>query len=115
QVGDSAVTGDISGDEAAVMASTPANTEASGELTEGVDNTTPGSTVEADQLPGDEPELKAMRTQDNGKLPEDIPSADNDSALEMQIRKAAMEETDLELKKRLWDEYRRYKGLPISN
>ena len=61
------------------------------------------------------PERTAARTQENGKLPEDIPPADNDSALEAQIRKAAIEETDPELKKRLWDEYRRYKGLPVPN
>ena len=48
----------------------------------------------------------------NGKLPDDIPSADNDSVLEAQIRQAAIEETDPELKKKLWNEYRRYKGLP---
>lgn len=48
----------------------------------------------------------------NGKLPEDIPPADNDSVLEAQIRQAAIEETDPVLKKKLWNEYRRYKGLP---
>jgi len=48
----------------------------------------------------------------NGKLPEDIPTADNDSVLEAQIREAAINETDPELKKKLWNEYRRYKGLP---
>lgn len=48
----------------------------------------------------------------NGKLPEDIPPADNDSVLEAQIREAAINETDPELKKKLWNEYRRYKGLP---
>lgn len=47
-----------------------------------------------------------------GKAPEDIPSADNDSVLEAQIRQAAENETDPEIKKKLWDEYRKYKGLP---
>jgi hypothetical protein len=47
----------------------------------------------------------------SGKLPEDIPSADNDSVLEAQIRQAAMNETDPETKKKLWNEYRKYKGL----
>lgn len=51
----------------------------------------------------------------NGKIPEDIPAADNDSILEAQIRQAAMTESDPEVKARLWDEYRRYKGLPPSN
>ena len=48
---------------------------------------------------------------DNGKVPEDIPPADNDSVLEAQIRKAAMNEKDPEVRARLWDEYRKYKGI----
>ena len=48
----------------------------------------------------------------NGKTPDDIPDADNDSVFEAQIRSAAMAETDPDTKKNLWNEYRRYKGLP---
>jgi uncharacterized protein YmfQ (DUF2313 family) len=48
----------------------------------------------------------------NGKIPDDIPNADNDSAFEVQIRAAAMAETDPDTQKNLWNEYRRYKGLP---
>ena len=48
----------------------------------------------------------------NGMIPEDIPQDDNDSVLEEQIRLAAMNEKDPEKKKRLWNEYRKYKGLP---
>lgn len=48
----------------------------------------------------------------NGKIPEDIPNADNDSILEAQIRQAAISETDPETKAKLWNEYRKYKGLP---
>ncbi|MBT4011419.1 MAG: hypothetical protein HOF15_03790 [Planctomycetaceae bacterium] len=48
----------------------------------------------------------------NGKLPDDIPSADNDSILESQIRQAAINEKDPEIQKKLWNEYRKYKGLP---
>lgn len=48
----------------------------------------------------------------NGKLPEDIPPADNDSVLEAQIRQAAINEKDPVIQKRLWNEYRKYKGLP---
>jgi len=47
----------------------------------------------------------------NGKLPDDIPPADNDSVLEAQIRQAAMSETDPTARKKLWNEYRKYKGL----
>tara|TARA_X000000950_G_scaffold187137_1_gene226432 strand:+ start:75 stop:986 length:912 start_codon:yes stop_codon:yes gene_type:complete len=48
----------------------------------------------------------------NGIIPEDIPQDDNDSVLEEQIKLAAMNEKDPEKKKRLWNEYRKYKGLP---
>ena len=48
----------------------------------------------------------------NGKTPDDIPAAENDSIFEAQIRAAAMAETDPNTKKNLWNEYRRYKGLP---
>ena len=47
----------------------------------------------------------------NGKDPDDIPSANNDSALAAQIRRAAVNETDPIKRKLLWDEYRKYKGL----
>ena len=47
----------------------------------------------------------------NGKVPDDIPSADNDSALAAQIRRAAENETDPTKKEQLWNEYRKYKGL----
>ncbi|MDD9886967.1 MAG: hypothetical protein OXU83_07405 [Gammaproteobacteria bacterium] len=50
----------------------------------------------------------------SGKLPEDIPPADNDSVLEAQIRAAAQAEQDPEKRERLWNEYRRYKNLPIK-
>ncbi len=58
----------------------------------------------------------------SGEIPKDIlalrrsaPSdPDNDSKLEAQIRLAATEETDPKKKARLWNEYRRYKGLPLK-
>ena len=48
----------------------------------------------------------------SGEVPDDIPAPDNDSVLEAQIRRAAMEETDPRLRAELWNEYRKYKGLP---
>ncbi len=51
---------------------------------------------------------------DNGKTPDDIPSANNDDTLAAQIRYAAENETDPERKKMLWNEYRKYKGLPTQ-
>ncbi|PCI45392.1 MAG: hypothetical protein COB49_10075 [Alphaproteobacteria bacterium] len=50
---------------------------------------------------------------ENGTIPEDIPSGQNDSILEAQIRAAAEAEQDPAKKARLWNEYRRYKGLKI--
>ena len=48
----------------------------------------------------------------NGKIPDDIPEAGNDSVFEAQIRAAAIAETDPDTQKNLWNEYRRYRGLP---
>ena len=50
----------------------------------------------------------------NGKLPDDISSADNDSVLEAQIRHAAINEKNPAIKVKLWNEYRKYKGLPTE-
>jgi len=50
----------------------------------------------------------------SGKIPDDIPKVDNDSVLEAQIRQAAMTETDPAIKAKLWNEYRKYKGLPVQ-
>jgi hypothetical protein len=44
-------------------------------------------------------------------LPDDIPDARDDDIIARQLREAAMQETDPELKEKLWDEYRRYKGI----
>lgn len=48
----------------------------------------------------------------NGQTPDDIPDAKNDDALAAQIRYAAENEKDPEKRKQLWNEYRKYKGLP---
>tara|TARA_B100000700_G_scaffold320577_1_gene418124 strand:+ start:724 stop:1365 length:642 start_codon:yes stop_codon:yes gene_type:complete len=50
----------------------------------------------------------------SGKPPEDIPSADNDDAVAAQIRLAAEIEKDPVKKDKLWNEYRKYKGLPTK-
>ncbi len=49
-----------------------------------------------------------------GKIPEDIPDGENDGVLEAQIRLAATRETDPAVRARLWNEYRKYKGLPVE-
>ena len=48
----------------------------------------------------------------NGKIPDDIPDVNNDSVFEAQIREAAIAERDPIIQNKLWNEYRRYKGLP---
>lgn len=53
-------------------------------------------------------------TSNNGTVPKDIPPAENDDALAAQIRLAAEAETDPETRKKLWNEYRKYKGMSIE-
>lgn len=50
----------------------------------------------------------------HGKIPEDIPVVNNDDEVAAQIRQAAMSEPDPNLQQRLWNEYRKYKGLPVK-
>jgi len=50
----------------------------------------------------------------SGALPEDIPVANNDDAVAAQIRLAAELEKDPIKKQKLWNEYRKYKGLPVK-
>jgi hypothetical protein len=45
-----------------------------------------------------------------GQIPDDIPDATDDDIIARQLREAAMQETDPELKAKLWKEYQRYKG-----
>ena len=45
-----------------------------------------------------------------GQIPDDIPDATDDDIIARQLREAAMQETDPELKAKLWEEYQRYKG-----
>ncbi len=46
-------------------------------------------------------------------IPDDIPSGNDDDVVARQLREAAMNEPDPELRERLWNEYRNYTGLPI--
>jgi hypothetical protein len=41
--------------------------------------------------------------------PRDIPDGSDDDVVARQLREAAEKETDPELKKKLWEEYRKYK------
>ena len=51
----------------------------------------------------------------NGKIPEDIPIDDNDDVLAKQIKNAAIKEKDPEKQKKIWNEYRKYKNLPLED
>jgi hypothetical protein len=44
------------------------------------------------------------------RVPDDIPDADGDDVFARQLREAAMNEPDPELREKLWDEYRRYRA-----
>ena len=44
-------------------------------------------------------------------VPDDIPDGDDDDVVAAQLREAAMREADPQLREKLWDEYRKYKGL----
>ena len=44
------------------------------------------------------------------QVPDDIPDARDDDIIARQLREAAMNEPDPELREKLWEEYRRYKG-----
>lgn len=49
--------------------------------------------------------------QDNtNSIPDDIPDGDDDDLVARQLREAAEREQDPELRDKLWDEYRKYKG-----
>lgn len=49
-----------------------------------------------------------------GPVPQDIPGSDGDDVVARQLREAAMREPDPVLREKLWNEYRRYKGLPVK-
>jgi hypothetical protein len=90
-----------------------------------------GSSMSSEMLQGTEPEMEISDTTvatsgtassgstitvsggggNNGKIPEDIPPAANDDAIAAQIRIVAESEADPEIRKKLWNEYRKYKGI----
>ena len=43
--------------------------------------------------------------------PADIPSGSDDDVVARQLREAASRETDPAVREKLWDEYRKYKGI----
>ncbi len=69
----------------------------------------------SDAPPNINESIAANRPAGQGKAPEDIPPAANDDAVAAQIRLAAEMESDPVKKERLWNEYRKYKGLPVKD
>ena len=66
----------------------------------------PGGTMGVPQARNTPPRPGARR----GQVPNDLPDAKDDDIIARQLREAAMSENNPELKEKLWDEYRRYKG-----
>lgn len=67
---------------------------------------------QSDQQGSDQAATGARGTSSRGKqstAPPDIPDGSDDDVIARQLREAAEKETDPELKKKLWEEYRRYK------
>lgn len=48
------------------------------------------------------------------EIPEDIPEGNDDDVVARQLREAAMREPDPAVREKLWNEYRKYKGLEAS-
>jgi hypothetical protein len=56
-------------------------------------------------------EVSAANTTAKYPPPGDIPSGDDDDVIARQLREAAMREPDPAVREKLWDEYRKYKGI----
>ena len=60
--------------------------------------------------------LAGMTQQEIEELtPDDVPTMVDDDIIARQLREAALAEKDPDLRDRLWDEYRKYKGLSVAN
>lgn len=76
--------------------------------TETGQTTTDGSEGQQTGAGGQQTGVGGQQTGTGGQ-PADIPDGDDDDVVARQLRKAAEQETDPELKKKLWEEYRKYK------
>ena len=99
--------------ESAEMTRSTASSEMSGTTATGESESNSQMNEDVTEEKGQNREGRGKRLLGSGKIPDDIPPADNDSVLEEQIRQAALNETDPEIKEKLWNEYRKYKGLPV--
>lgn len=99
-----------------------ASSTGSEELSENMDSDTNSSELDESQLSYENESNNDIQSTgknenfgSNGKLPEDIPQDDNDDVLAKQIKNAALKEKDPEKRKKIWNEYRKYKNLPLSD
>ena len=99
-----------------------ASSTGSEELSENTDSDTNSSELDESQLSYENESNNEIQSTgknenfgSNGKLPEDIPQDDNDDVLAKQIKNAALKEKDPEKREKIWNEYRKYKNLPLSD
>ena len=71
----------------------------------GAGGDSPGEVGGGEVLAGMDEQEVARRT------PDDIEALIDDDIVAKQLREAALAEEDPELRERLWDEYRKYKGM----
>ena len=70
-----------------------------------------GVTVVNEPLERESPIAGMTQEQMAERTPDDVPVAADDDIIARQLREAALAEEDPVLRERLWDEYRKYKGL----
>jgi hypothetical protein len=70
-----------------------------------------GGMPEGEPLPGGVASADIPQNTARYPAPADIPSGNNDDVVARQLREAAMREPDPKVREKLWDEYRKYKGI----
>ena len=115
--GDGDGSDDDGNDAAAVVESVPVG-DIQGDLpvTDAADNLADNPPTDTPPTPvtGAEQSPQPTDSLPNGAAPADIPPAENDDIIAKQFRQAALDETDPVAKAKLWNEYRRYKNLPVK-
>ena len=76
---------------------------------EGIDEPEAGGLESAQEPAGDKTVPVIIASTAPPPIPDDIPSAQGDDIVARQLREAAQAETDPELRKKLWEEYKKYK------
>jgi hypothetical protein len=79
-----------------------------GVTTGGSPDAPPEATEVTDE--GGSPVETGMSQTTNGRVPPDVGDGHDDDIVARQLREAAMKEEDPELREKLWEEYRKYKG-----